>query len=476
MPELVCLCQGKKMKIWEVDGQSLSMKKVSGGNDVHADRHSGGLPGDEKPMLPKLMHWLLFAVAAVFVVLGMSVDRLAGISYHLLLLLAVVAIFVRGRRSLASYVASWKTLWPLYLAVSGFTICLVLSQTMIGNGSLKDFNISLRFQGFVVLCWAFSQMPQRFFRWLGTAFALATLVATVKTYLLTGGGVSREYVNFMPILAYSELAAILGTLAVFSIKWDAGLPGRVRKALMALKLLAGFGGIYCIYLYQSRGAWLAIPIFVIVGCVVFLPGGNRLLKIGAALLVMIAIATMYSSSDNIRQRLMMVQSDLASFESKADLNTSIGTRLQLWNGSLRLYREHPFIGVGVNGYSKALSKLAKEGVISPQAAIYPHSHNEFLFTAVIFGTCGVLALLALYFVPVVFFFWYGTRQSEACRVTAMMGLVLCLAFVSDGLVDVMFIWRECSLFYTVLLSLLVAALLRWHQPVSGYRAPAEAKP
>lgn len=423
---------------------------------------------DEKPMLPKLMHWLLFVAAAVFVVLGMSVDRVAGISYHLLLLLALVAIFMRGRRSLASYGASWKTLWPLYLAVSGFTICLLLSQTMIGNGSVKDFNIALRFQGFMVLCWAFSQMPQRFFRWLGTAFALATLVATVKIYWLTGGGVSREHVNFMPILAYSELAAILGTLAVFSIKWDAELPESMRKALLALKLLAGLSGIYCIYLYQSRGAWLAIPIFVIVGCMVFVPGRNRLFKISSALLVMIAIATLYSSSENIRQRLMSVQSDLVSFESKSDLNTSVGTRLQLWNGSLRLYREHPFIGVGVNGYSNALGKLAKEGVISPEAAYYPHSHNEFLFIAVVFGTCGVVALLALYLVPIVFFCCYGARQSESARVTAMMGLVLCLAFVSDGLVDVMFIWRECSLFYTVLLSLLMAALLRWRKPVPEY--------
>ncbi|ONN65002.1 O-antigen ligase [Herbaspirillum sp. VT-16-41] len=423
---------------------------------------------DEKPMLPKLMHWLLFVAAAVFVVLGMSVDRVAGISYHLLLLLAVVAIFMRGRRSLVSYGASWKTLWPLYLAVSGFTICLLLSQTMIGNGSVKDFNIALRFQGFMVLCWAFSQMPQRFFRWLGTAFALATLVATVKIYWLTGGGVSREHVNFMPILAYSELAAILGTLAVFSIKWDTELPESMRKALMALKLLAGLCGIYCIYLYQSRGAWLAIPIFVIVGCVVFVPGRNRLFKISAALLVMIAIATLYSSSENIRQRLMSVQSDLVSFESRSDLNTSVGTRLQLWNGSLRLYREHPFIGVGVNGYSNALGKLAKEGIISPEAAYYPHSHNEFLFIAVVFGTCGVVALLALYLVPVVFFCCYGARQSETARVTAMMGLVLCLAFVSDGLVDVMFIWRECSLFYTVLLSLLMAALLRWRKPAPEY--------
>lgn len=419
---------------------------------------------DEKPMLPNLMHWMLFVVAAVFVVLGMSVDRLAGISYHLLLLLAVLAIFVGGRRSLASYGASWKTLWPLYLAVSGFTICVLLSQTIIGNGSLKDFNIALRFQGFMLLCWAFSQMPRRFFRWLGVAFALATLVATVKTYWLTGGGVSREHVNFMPILAYTELAAILGALAVLSIKWDAALPRPMRKALMGLKLLAGLGGIYCIYLYQSRGAWLAIPVFVIAGCVAFVPRGNRVLKIGAALLVMLAIATLYSSNENIRQRMMMVQSDLVSFESRSDLNTSIGTRLQLWNGSLRLYREHPFIGVGVNGYSKALGKLAEEGVISPAAASYPHSHNEFLFAAVIFGTCGVLALLALYFAPVAYFLCYGARQSAAAQVSAVMGLVLCLAFVSDGLVDVMFIWRECSLFYTVLLSLLMAALLRWREP------------
>jgi len=72
--------------------------------------------------------------------------------------------------------------------------------------------------------------------------------------------------------------------------------------------------------------------------------------------------------------------------------------------------------------------------------------------------------LALYFAPVAYFLCYGARQSAAAQVSAVMGLVLCLAFVSDGLVDVMFIWRECSLFYTVLLSLLMAALLRWREP------------
>ena len=115
-----------------------------------------------------------------------------------------------------------------------------------------------------------------------------------------------------------------------------------------------------------------------------------------------------------------------------------------------------------------LNSLVQEGIISPATANYPHSHNEFLFTAVVFGTCGVLALLALYLVPVVYFLCYGARQAEAGRATAVMGLVLCLAFVSDGLVDVMFIWRECSLFYTVLLSLLMAALLRWRQPAPEY--------
>lgn len=423
---------------------------------------------DEKPMLPVFMHWMLFVFASLFVVAGMSFDRVAGISYHILLLLAMVAIVSRGRRSIASYLSSWKSLWPVYLAFSGFTVCIALSQIMVGNGTLKDFNIALRMQGLVILCWAFAQLPARFFRWMGVVFALAALGATVKTYWMTGGGTTREFQNFMPILAYTELAAILGTFALLSIKWDTDLPVFWRRALMALKLAAGLAGIYCVYLYQSRGAWLAIPVFVVAACVLFIPGRNRIRKIGTALLVMMAIGALYVSSDSIRERLVMVQSDLASFESKSNLDTSIGTRLQLWEASLRLYKEHAFIGVGVNGYSSSLAELAKRGVISEASAHFPHSHNELLFTAVLFGTCGIVSLLALYFVPATYFVLRSRRNTEQARSAAVMGVVLCLAFVCDGLVDVMFVWRECSLFYTVLMSLLLAAMLRWSQPRPGF--------
>ncbi|KAF1047003.1 MAG: hypothetical protein GAK35_00800 [Herbaspirillum frisingense] len=433
---------------------------------------TGGRAVNQESLVSVPMQWAMFVVVAIFVVLGISVDKIAGISYHLMLLLGLIAVFLRGRRSINSLLHSCRTLWPLYLSASGFTICLILSQFLIGNGSPKDFNFALRFQGFFLLFWFFCHFPPRFFRWLGWGFTFGALIGAANTFWMTKGGVLRDHPNFMPLIAYTELSAILGALAVFSIKWDESLPSRIRKHAIALKLLAGLSGLYSIYLYQSRGAWLAIPVFVIAACVLFIPGTHVVRKIGAALLVMIAIGIVYGSTDSVKQRLHAVQTDVVAFENKSDVNTSLGARFQLWKGSLRLYRENMLIGVGINGYSRALSRLADQGVISRDSAHYPHSHNEVLFTAVLFGTCGIAALLALYFGPVVYFIRYARAQPLPAKVAAVMGVTLCLAFVSDGLVDVMFIWRECGLFYTVLLAVLMAALFRFRQPAPDFIARA----
>ncbi|WP_432239606.1 O-antigen ligase family protein [Herbaspirillum robiniae] len=426
----------------------------------------------EKPMLPVPMQWMIFVAATAFIVLGLSVDKIAGISYYVMLLLGIVAVFIRGRSSISSFLASCRTFWPLYLAVSGFTFCLILSQIIVANGSAKDFNFALRFQGFILLFWVFLHLPRRFFRWLGVAFAIAALAATAKTYWMTAGGIWREHPNFMPILAYTELAGISGALAICTIKWDAELPVLIRIVLFILKVMAGLGGLYAIYLYQSRGAWLAIPVFAVATCVLFLPTSSMLRKMAAVLAIMLVVAGIYGSTDSVRERLLAARNDVVQFENKSDLNTSVGTRFQLWQASLRLYQENAFIGVGINGYSRALRKMADEGVISEGSAQYPHSHNELLFTAVLFGSCGIVALLALYFIPVAYFVRYARGQPGSVKAAACMGTVLCLSYFLDGLVDVMFAWRECGLFYTVVLAVTMAALFRFRQPDREISAPA----
>ncbi|TWC67253.1 O-antigen ligase [Herbaspirillum sp. SJZ099] len=399
----------------------------------------------------------------------MTVNRLAGVCFYLLLLLGLIAIFIGGRESIAAYLKSWRQCWHVYLAMSAFTLCILLNQMVVGNGTLKDVNIGIRFMGFIVLFWAFLQLDARHFRWLGFMFGVGALIATAKTYLMTQGGVARDYVNFMPIIAYTELAMILGALAVLSIKWDEGaLSGRFRLLSMIFKLIAGIGGLYSVYLYQSRGAWLAIPIFVVATCVAFMPRGRLLRKMAVALVILLVIGGIYGSTTTVRERLVQAGADINGLRQNSNMDSSLGARYQLWRASLIIFTEHPLVGVGVNGYSKALEEMADRGLITRDSATFPHSHNEFLFTAVLFGSVGIVSLLALYLVPLWYFLREFRRHTPQAEVAMLMGATLCLSYIADGLVDVMFAWRECALFYTIMLALLMAAVRHFRESGVAY--------
>jgi O-antigen ligase len=233
---------------------------------------------------------------------------------------------------------------------------------------------------------------------------------------------------------------------------------------MIFKLIGGIGGLYSVYLYQSRGAWLAIPIFIVVSCVAFMPRGRLLRKMAAALAILLVIGGIYGSTATVRERLAQAGTDINSIRQNSNMDSSLGARYQLWKASLTIFTEHPLVGVGVNGYSKALREMADRGLITRDSAAYPHSHNEFLFIAVLFGTVGIMSLLALYLVPLWYFLREFRLRTPHAQAAMLMGTTLCLSYVADGLVDVMFAWRECALFYTMTVALLMAASWRFNQP------------
>ena|SRR5450830_436736 len=135
--------------------------------------------------------------------------------------------------------------------------------------------------------------------------------------------------------------------------------------------------------------------------------------------------------------------------------------------SLLIIKKHLGLGVGNDGFSAAMQELAEHGTISFDSAKFPHSHNEFLFSAVIFGVFGIVALMFLYFSPMIYFVKFTTNQFAESRAAALMGVVLCLSYFTNGLVDVMFLWHEAALFYTIVLSLLMAATIHFSKSQPG---------
>jgi len=414
-------------------------------------------------MMHPSLRWIVFAIVAVFLLFGVTLDKIAGISFYLLMLLGIVAIVMGGRDSIQSYFQNLQTYWPLHLAMSGFLICAAINQIVLPHVSSKDYNFGLYFFAFVIFFWLFLQLSTRQFSLLSWAFTIGALIATVKIYVFTNGGEFRGHPNFMPLLAYSELAATLGILALLSIDWDPPRSSFIQSLSIVIKMTAGCSGLYAIYLYQSRGAWLAIPVFAISVCIAFMKNARYFKKLAAALAIIAIIAMIYGSTCSVQQRLAQAQSDMSELSKSSNMDTSIGTRYQLWKGSLLIIKHHIGFGVGNDGFAGAMHQLADQGKISFASAKFPHSHNEFLFSAVIFGVFGIVALVLLYFLPTLYFFRHTKNQSAQSRAAALMGVVLCLSFFTDGLVDVMFLWHEAALFYTIVLSFLMAATIHFQQ-------------
>lgn len=176
--------------------------------------------------------------------------------------------------------------------------------------------------------------------------------------------------------------------------------------------------------------------------------------------IAVLLAGFFSTTDIVRSRIDQAASDIHLYSEKKNLDTSVGTRFQLWNASLILFKENPWFGVGPHGFSKALANLSDRKILTPEAATYPHSHNEVLYNMAILGVFGLLGILSTYLVPIFYFAREMRHQDRQIKATAAMGLSLCLGYFIFGLVDVMFMWRVCGIFYAMAIALFLAFIIR----------------
>lgn len=93
----------------------------------------------------------------------------------------------------------------------------------------------------------------------------------------------------------------------------------------------------------------------------------------------------------------------ATIESARDLaaggtgGTSIGYRLQVWQTSLAIIRDHPLTGVGPGNYLVAMEDYSEH--LFGSSVGFSHAHNAILNAWVRSGIPGVLALVAMFTVP-----------------------------------------------------------------------------
>ena len=120
-------------------------------------------------------------------------------------------------------------------------------------------------------------------------------------------------------------------------------------------------------------------------------GQRHIIKI-AAITTLITGALFLSPT--VQSRVALVTNDVKSYR-EMNPDTSVGLRLHVWKGAIRIFLENPIFGTGTGGYQLAMKKYE-----TPQlpCEVYKFSqpHNSFLYMAANFGMVGLSSLFWLF--------------------------------------------------------------------------------
>ena len=212
-------------------------------------------------------------------------------------------------------------------------------------------------------------------------------------------------------------------------------PSRRERFWYGLSGLLLFGALVA---SESRGALLAggFALVVVLSCVWSV--GYRLAWLGAFAGVLAAwLATLgLISVAPFTRVLEVVGLGDVSFGHVTDANLSAVERAAHWLAGVRMFADHPLIGVGIGNYASAYPAYHPRSWYDPLA----HAHNYYINIAAEAGVIGLIAYLLLAGSAL----WYSYAAMRRCRdpllCAAVLGVVGALVATDfHNLFDVLYV-------------------------------------
>jgi O-antigen ligase len=191
-----------------------------------------------------------------------------------------------------------------------------------------------------------------------------------------------------PIL-YAEILAIVCGSAIVMLFFNKGdlFQSTCGRVFLMIIVLFTSGGIL---VSGSRGVWIALAAACLVTLLLY---DRHKAAIFFVSIISVCILVTISSSA-LRER---ASSIVTSFYTE-DVKGSTGTRVELWKGSLLVFKQHPLLGVGTGNYQSSIEDLVREKkIMEPSVAMHAHNiYFQALATRGIIGfvlTAGFLVAL-----------------------------------------------------------------------------------
>lgn len=109
-----------------------------------------------------------------------------------------------------------------------------------------------------------------------------------------------------------------------------------------------------------------------------------------AVVCAVVVTGVLLSLPTVQKRIMAASDDLKVYQ-EGEKGTSVGVRLNMWDGAMEILKERPVIGAGTGGFKSAIAEL--RGQVKPKHPVQPH--NGFVYMAVSFGIAGLASIIWL---------------------------------------------------------------------------------
>lgn len=303
------------------------------------------------------------------------------------------------------------------------TLLVVAATIVLFETSLSDTPMSGRFRkDFLLTAICFALITPvaivdtqifKIFRWALPTATLTMAIPGIIDYFTHQTPGYRTSGNISLQIIYGTNLAILSLCTIVLM-----MTTKLQKhpVLITTCLVASIVGIWAIVLSGSRGPLLSV--IIISFTTIALIGLKRFGLIKTALFIILLSIT--TSLIVIQSPTLIRLSNGIKNISSDVTNSSMGLRLEMWRGAIKIIDEHPLSGVGVGKHNEFFKEKNKESenYIHPGATDFIHLHNDFLNAISWMGIPLGLLFMAFAVYPL----YWALRNRYKVAAKAMLGV------------------------------------------------------
>ena len=371
------------------------------------------------------------------------------------LLLALAGMVFSVRKSL--YKAGWdkpKELRLLHFAFWFFVLASFLSWTMEGfdyEGG-KTLGTHARFILFwpLIVALTYARIGARIMFAAIGLIAVSVIAIFLATIAARQGALNQllhsRFGGGINPISFGNLALLGGMLTIVAAIF---FTREKRRIVGTLLFLAGTAAIVISMLSETRSNLVALP-FLLVALIPLL--GKRL-RIAGLVAIPLLLAGAIVTSDRMSQSLNGLLHD-------GDLDTGMEVRIEVWGQAWSMFRENPWTGIGLGGYTHRIESEVEAGNL-PKHFIdccTGHAHNDLLNNAATSGIPGILSWALLIFIPLAIFARHLFSRHVPTAHLATAGTMVCTGYFFFGLTEATFNRTLFLTFYLLAVASLASAM------------------